>query len=91
MERPQLGLRMPKRYAVLQSSDRAKAEDGPGVVSVAGFEGDGYPELRRCIRKGDTGGRDADDLAIDAVDQDFFAEDVGIAAEVLLPIARDSG
>ena len=87
MERPQLGLRMPKGYSFLQPSDGTKAEDGPGIVSVAGFEGDGYPELSCRVRKCDTGRRDADDLAVDAVDQDFSAKDVGIGAEVLLPIA----
>ena len=86
MKGAQLGLRERGLHAVLQPSDGAESEDGPWIVDVARLEGDGHPELRCRVRKGDTSGGDADDLAIDAVDQDLLAEHAGIAAEVLLPI-----
>jgi hypothetical protein len=87
VEGAQLSLRERRCYVFLQAPDGAKAEDSPGIDVVAGLECNGNPELSRRIWKRNPGGRNANDLAINTVDEDFFAEHSGIAAEVLLPVA----
>jgi hypothetical protein len=71
--------------SVLQAPNGTEAENGPGIISVTGFERGENPKLSRRVPEGDTGGGNTNDFASDAVQKDLLAERVGIAAEGLLP------
>jgi len=78
-------LRLAGAIAIAQAANGLVCEVRPGVIHVAGFEGNGNPELGIEVGEVGLGRGNADDLAADAVEKDGVADDVGIGAKLLMP------